>query len=101
MFNSSQDILFFVIAVAVVVLTVLVSWLLVYIIRIVRKAYGSVELVSEKIETLARIVDTLKEKIEHSTAAFSVLAQAITKVVDFWGKKRRGRKTDNEENEDF
>lgn len=88
MFDSSKDILFIVIAVAVAVLTFLFSWLLIYMIRIIKRAYGAVNLVSEKIEMLAKLVDTLKEKIEHSATAVTVLSKTIANVADYWNKRR-------------
>lgn len=101
MFDSSKDILFIVIAVAVAVLTFLFSWLLIYMIRIFRRAYGAVNLISEKIEMLARLVDTLKEKIEHSATAVTVLSKTIGQVAEYLGKRRskKTKKTIDEDDE--
>lgn len=100
MFDSSKDILFIVIAVSVAVLTFLFAWLLIYMIRIFRRAYGAVNMISEKIEMLARLVDTLKEKIEHSATAVTVLSQTIGKVAEYW-TKRRSKKTKTTTDDEF
>jgi len=106
MFDSSKDILFLVIALAVAILTFFTSWLLYYLIRILRTGYRAVSVVSEKIETLASLIDALKDKIEHSASAFTVLSQAILKLVGSWQKRRSRKpatatKSDDVEAEDF
>jgi hypothetical protein len=105
MFDSSKDILFLVIAVAVAITTIFTSWLLYYMIKILRRGYKSVELVTEKIEALAGLVDTLKDKIEHSATAVTLLSQAVTKLVGHWSKKRSAKKAkkskSQEDVEDF
>jgi len=104
MFDTSQDILFWVIAIAVAVLTFFLSWLLFYMVRIIRRGYDTVNLISEKIETLSAMIDSLREKLEHSAGAFTALSKAMIKLVGYWQEKKstkKGKKGKNDDKEDF
>ncbi|MFC1662905.1 hypothetical protein ACFL04_01925 [Patescibacteria group bacterium] len=106
MFDTSKDVLFLVIALAVVILTFFTSWLLYYLVKILKKGYSAINQISEKIETLSSIVDTLKDKIEHSASAFTLLSKAINKLISSWqerraNKKGRGKTNQTEDTDDF
>ncbi|MFH0951866.1 MAG: hypothetical protein V1838_01620 [Patescibacteria group bacterium] len=100
MFDTSKDVLFLVIALAVAILTFFGSWLLYYLIKILKRGYNAVNMVTEKIETLSNIIDGLKEKLDHSASAFTILSQAILKLVGHWKKKSNNKKGKSKNEDD-
>lgn len=96
--ETSKDLLFVVLAFCVLWLTVFLSWLLYYVIAIVRDMESLMRKVSgavEKVDYLARVA---QEKMERSAASLSVVAQAVKEII-VWAIQERskmsadGRKT--------
>ncbi|MBN1585579.1 hypothetical protein JW899_04410 [Candidatus Uhrbacteria bacterium] len=81
MIETSKDLLFVVLALCVLWLTVFLSWLLYYVIAIVRdvdRVIRLIKVVATKIDGLA---SSLNEKLDRSAASFSLVAKAMKEVV--------------------
>jgi hypothetical protein len=86
--ESSKDMLFIVLAFCVLWLTIFLSWLLYYVIAIVRDTESLVRQVKHAIEKIDELAHTAHEKMERSAASFTLIAQALKEVVS-WAIKER------------
>jgi hypothetical protein len=89
--ESSKDLLFVVLAFCVLWITVFVSWLLYYIISIVRDAEALVRQVRTAVEKIEEVAHSAHEKMERSAASFTLVAQAIKELIT-WGVQARAQK---------
>jgi len=100
MFETSKDILFLVIAFCVLWFTVFVCWMLYYMISIIGKVRKVIGNVQEKIDQIDDLIKLIKEKINSSANNFSLMLNAVLKIVDFVKEKRGdSSKIKNEEKE--
>lgn len=82
--ESSKDLLFVVLAFSVLWVTVFISWLLYYVIAIVRDAEALVRQVRNAVEKIDELANAVHEKMERSAASFTLVAQAVKELVS-WG----------------
>jgi len=90
--ESSKDLLFVVLAFAVLWLTIFISWLLYYIISIVRDAEALVRQVRSAVERVEEVAQSAHEKMERSAASFTLVSQAVKELIT-WGIQERTQKT--------
>jgi hypothetical protein len=93
MFQTSTDILWLTIAACVALLTIFSCWGIFYLIQIVRRSSNMFKGVEQMIANINDVIKTTKEKIEHSAAYLSVLADGAKKVVEIMREKSNGVKT--------
>jgi len=91
MFETSQDLLFVVLAFCIFWLTVFLCWLLITIISIVRDAGSLVHSVRNAVERVDQLAHTVRERFEHSAASLTIVAQALREVV-VWAIEERKKK---------
>ena len=91
MLETSKDLLFVVLAFCILWLTVFLSWLLYYIISIVRDAEALVRQVKGAVEKVDQLAHTVREKFENSAASFTLVAQAVKELI-VWGMQERAKK---------
>ena len=98
MFESSRDILFYVLAICTIIFTAFFCWFFYYIIAIVKNAYNMTKSVKEKIDMIDDILKTLKSKINSTASYVGVAVNSIEKIVDLVShKKARVNKVHDEE----
>lgn len=88
--ESSKDLLYVVLAFCVLWLTVFLSWLLYYVIAIVRDAESLLHQVKGAVEKVDSLAHAVHEKMERSAASFSLIAQAVKELV-VWGIQERAK----------
>ena len=103
--TNSQDLLFFILAVAAVWIGVMLTWLLFEAALMAHRANRAVKDVLEKLGRFERAVMSIRERIESSASYFSMLAEGGKALVGFLQdrqtkKSRRRRKNDDEEDEE-
>ena len=100
MLETSKDLLFIVLAFCVLWLTIFLSWLLYYIIAIMRDAEHLMRAVKSAVLKVDELAHTVREKFDHSAASLTLMAQAVKELI-IWavnqktggaGKKPSGRK---------
>ncbi|MBU0625282.1 hypothetical protein KKF05_02995 [Patescibacteria group bacterium] len=89
--ESSKDLLFVVLAFSVLWITVFVSWLLYYVISIVRDTEALVRQVRGAVEKVEEVAHSAHEKMERSAASFTLVAQAVKELIT-WGIQERAKK---------
>jgi hypothetical protein len=93
--ETSKDLLFVVLAFSVLWITIFLSWLLYYIISIVRDTEALVRQVRSAVEKVDQLAHAAHEKMERSAASFTLVAQAVKELIA-WGINERmktGKKT--------
>ncbi len=88
--ESSKDLLYVVLAFCAIWLTVFLSWLLYYIIAIVRDAESLVRQVRHAVEKVDQLTHVVHDKFERSAASLTLIAQAVKELV-VWGIKERAK----------
>lgn len=82
MLETSLDILWVTIAACIALLTLFSCWGIFYIVQIIRRSSKMIKGVEDIIKNINETVKTTKEKIEHSAAYFSVIAEGAKKVME-------------------
>ena len=103
--TNSQDLLFFILAVAAVWIGVMLTWLLFEAALMAHRANRAVKDVLEKLGRFERAVMSIRERIESSASYFSMFAEGGKALVGFLQdrqtkKSRRRKKTDDDEDEE-
>ena len=95
MFETSKDILNILLGVSVLAVAVAFSVLLYNLIMIIRdfrllskSIKDKVELIDGLIKTTRHVLQTIQDKLEHSTAYIGILIDLVTKIVDFMKNKK-------------
>ena len=81
MLETSKDLLFVVLALCVLWLTIFMSWLMYYVISIVRDAERIVRLVKSAAVKIDDIAQGIQDRLDKSAASFSLVAHALREVV--------------------
>ena len=95
MFESSKDILYIVLAFCILWLTIFLSWLLFYVISIVKNMRWFVKGAKDNVANVVKGIDSMREKIEHSFSHLGFIADAIKSLLAYFvegnlpGKKKR------------
>jgi len=88
--ESSKDLLYVVLAFSVLWLTVFLSWLLYYVIAIVRDTESLVRQVRGAVEKVEDFARSAHDKMERSAASFTLVAQAVKELIS-WGIQERAK----------
>lgn len=98
MFDTSKDVLFWVLAASIAVFTFFLCWALYYIVMMLKKAHGMIAEISElianiknKLERLEQLFDTIEEKIKSSASYLPLVFKGITELIEFFKKKKEER----------
>ncbi|MFH0853582.1 MAG: hypothetical protein V1853_04225 [bacterium] len=97
-FNTSQDLLFFILAVAVAVISVFLVWGLYYMVMILKKAYHAVQEVEEKLASLDALFTTVKEHLMTSSESLKIMATVVAKLIKVFQQKKEKKQTDKKTN---
>ena len=92
--ETSKDLLYVVLAFCVLWLTVFLSWLLYYVIAIVRDAEALVRQVRGAVEKVDQLAHALHDKMERSAASLTLIAQAVKEMI-VWAIQERAKMTDS------
>jgi len=93
MIETSKDLLYVVLAFSVLWLTIFISWMLYYVIMMLRQANKVITSFREKMEKISQTVEKIKEKFENTSTYLGLIGKAVEKMVEFIGeKKKKSRK---------
>lgn len=96
MFNTSQDILNIAKTAAVIGLSTITFIFVYYLVRIIRELFKMVEEMRDRINKIDELIQSVKEKIEHSTSYLLLISEGIKKVVeiakDYSGTSKKKKK---------
>ncbi len=87
-FSTSQDLFFFILAIAIGVLTVLLAWGMIYLILILKKSYMAVREVEEKVRSIGEIFGTLREHLANSSSSLRLLVEVASQIANFFQNRK-------------
>lgn len=96
MFENSKDILNYALTLAILVLTFLMSWILVYIIKIFREVEKIVHDITIAVAKFNEVLEYTRDKIKSASAVIPLVMKAGEKAFDMF-KTVRKRKMDDTE----
>lgn len=82
MFNTSQDILYLIIAICAGLLTIFVCWIMFYVIMIVRRVYRVTNEIKEKVERF-------EQAIERSASHLGLMVEIVKELVRYLAGKKK------------
>jgi len=88
MLNSSQDILFYTLAICAIMLTAFTCWILYYIIAVIRNAYDMTKSIKKKIDALDDILKTIKINLNNAANYVGLVVTGIDKIVNYVQNKK-------------
>lgn len=88
MFETSADILNWVLAACVAILTIFICWTLYYLLASLHKIYNLVRRIEMGMEKAEELIDTAREKLRHSGAYFMILGEVAKRAMDFVKEKK-------------
>lgn len=100
MFETSKDVLLWVLSLCLAFFTFFLCWALYLMIKMLREGNKAVQNLKEKIESVSEILQTIKDKIVNSATSLNMLASAVNRIIDFF-KERKSKKKRKSEEEDF
>ncbi len=89
MLTSSQDILFYVLALCAIVLTAFIAWLLYYFIAIIKNVYNLTQLLKGKLETVDEILKLIKNHLSSAASYVGLIANGVDKLVNYLQQKKK------------
>jgi predicted PurR-regulated permease PerM len=92
MIETSKDFLYIVLAFSVLWLTIFLSWVLYYVIVILKQINQIVQNFREKIERISQTMEKIKEKFECTSAYLGIIVKAVEKMVGFVTEKKGKKK---------
>lgn len=92
MFQMSQDILWLTIATCIALLTIFSCWGIFYLVQIIRRSSKMFKGIEQMIANINEVIKTTKEKIEHSAAYISVIADGVKKVMEITQTGKKSKK---------
>ncbi|MBI3115150.1 MAG: hypothetical protein HYZ09_01495 [Candidatus Kerfeldbacteria bacterium] len=104
MINTTQDILFLVLAASAAVLTFFIVWFLSTLIRILRSVANTINSIEERIRRADEVIRLVRDKLHDSTLALTALSKTVATVVRYFTEKQRKAKrkaTDEDADEEF
>ena len=91
MLETSKDVLYIVLSFCVLWLTIFLSWLLYYIIKVFRNANKAINKTWETVEKIDDFVDVFKEKLNRSTSNLLFLAELAKQGMEFMRRKKESQ----------
>lgn len=86
MFGTSADILNIIKALSILTVALLGSWGLYYLVMILKEIFRIIKETRGMFNKIEEIVETIKEKIDHSTSYLFLMSEGVKKLVDVIGK---------------
>jgi predicted PurR-regulated permease PerM len=87
MFENSKDVLNWAIAVSVVGFTAMAAWGMYYFARIMQQAFKVIREMRDRLHKIDEIIQSIKDKIEHSTSYLLLISEGIKKLVEVLKEK--------------
>ena len=94
MLNSSQDILYLAIALAVLSLAGFSSWAIYYLARILQQGFRAAKEMRERLGRVDALVKSIKEKVDSSASYLLLIGEGVKKLAE--AIRQRGEKQRDE-----
>ena len=99
--NDSQNLLYIIISISILGLAFFTCWAIYYLARILQQAFQVTKEMRDRLHKVDTVIDTLKEKIEHSASYLLLIGEGVKKLVEIMKsraekKKATGRRAQKE-----
>lgn len=91
MFETSKDILYYVLAFCILWITVFICWFLFYVVSIIGSVRKVIKGIQEKLEKVDELINLVKDKVEHSATYLPLIVEGIGKLVDYFKDKKNNQ----------
>lgn len=99
--NDNQDLLYLVISISVLGLAFFTCWAIYYLAMILKQSSQIIKEMRDRLHKVDTVIDSLKEKIEHSASYLLLIGEGIKTLVEVMRnrgeKKTAGRRAKKEE----
>lgn len=86
--ETSQDLFYIVLSIAIISFTVFLCWFMYYLIRILKNAVYMVEKVTTVMQKADKVLDLIQEKLESGGTYFALAANAVKSIVEYAVEKK-------------
>jgi hypothetical protein len=80
--QTSEDVLHLVEAFAILLLAVATGWLIYYLTMTVREGFLVIREMRERITKVDTLIETIREKLEHSTSYLFLIGEGVKKLLE-------------------
>lgn len=94
MLETSKDLLYIVVAFAILWLTIFICWGIYYFVMILRQLNLMFKDFRGKINAFEEAIRNIREKFEHSAAYLGLLVEGVKKLVEYVIEKREKKGTE-------
>jgi hypothetical protein len=105
MFETSKDVLLWVLSACLAFFTFFLCWALFLLIKMLREGNKAIEHIREKVDAAGEVVQTIKDKIINSATSLNLMASSVSRIIDFFkerkDKKKSAKTGKKSEEEDF
>lgn len=99
MFETSRDVLNWVLATSIALVTVFLVWGLFYVVMLLKRGYAMVREISdiiisvkEKLDRIEQLFNLIEEKLKNSASYLPLVFKGISEILEFVKNKRASRK---------
>ncbi len=92
MFATSYDVLNFVLATCLIVLTFFLCWAIYYLVISTHKVYKLIKRIEVGVTKTEELIDIARDKLKNSTAYFMILGEIAKRALAFVEDKRERKK---------
>ncbi|MEK7166869.1 MAG: hypothetical protein AAB732_00415 [Patescibacteria group bacterium] len=89
MIQTSQDLLFIVLAFCILWITILLCWGLYYLVVMLKNTYKITKNVNQKIEAFGELIENLKSKVSSMSAFLTLFSHGLSALIDHIKDKRK------------
>jgi len=82
MYNTSVDVMYGSLSIAIVIFTCFLAWMMYYVVQILKQGNEVIAEVRQKIAEIEEAIVSIKEKVVTSATSISFIASQIGSVVD-------------------
>lgn len=90
--QNSQDLLNIVLAFCALWLTIFIAWFIYYMAMMMREAFKITKEMHERVNKVDKLIDSIKEKVEHPTSYLLLIGEGVKKLVELAKKEYGGKK---------
>ena len=102
--NDSQSLLYIIISISILGLAFFTCWAIYYLVMILRQSAQTIKEMRDRLHKVDTVIDTVKEKIEHSASYLFLIGEGVKKLVEIMRdrgekKKSAGRRAKKEDSD--
>lgn len=96
MIETSKDVLYLTIALAVLIVTVFLVWIMYYLAMILKQSKEIVSEVRKKVEAFGEILNNIKEKVATSATVLTALGKGVADLIGLFKEKKESKRAREE-----